>query len=755
MQENKKHVNLVIVESPAKAATINSYLGSDYKVIASKGHVRDLPKSTLGVDIEHDFKAKYINIQGKSALISEMKKDAKNADKVYLATDPDREGEAISWHLATVLGIAPEEANRVAFNEITKNTIRAEIENPRPIDMNLVNSQQARRILDRIVGYKLSPYLWKTVKSGLSAGRVQSVATRIIVEREAEIEKFVPVEFWTIEAILKLGKNQKGKAKFFGDANGKIELADEQAAQKVVSACRDKDFTVISAKKSKKSKSPEPPFETSTLQQAASRRFGFHSKRTMKVAQELYEGVNLGARQGGVHGIITYMRTDSLRISDEAAAAAERFIREKYGAAYYPSKRKIYKSKASSQDAHEAIRPVSMEFPPEEIRASLTADQYKLYKLIWDRFMASQMKNAEYDAVDVELDCEGYRYKMSESVLVFPGYRAAYSDDEDAGDKSSKLRGISEGDVLPCEQITPTQNFTEPPAHFDEASLIKFLKDKGIGRPSTYAPTITTILERGYIERDKKSLLATPLGRATVELMKKNFPEIVDYKFTANMETELDEIARGDNTLEHVLEDFYGDFEKTLERAQEHIGENKVELPVEESDIICEKCGRRMVIKTGRFGKFAACPGYPECKNTKPLDASGAVKKEKEEPEKTDLKCELCGGDIVIRKSRYGRFYACSNFPKCKYTKPIREEIGVSCPKCGAPVVRGFGKNHAVFYSCSNYPKCDFSVWDMPTEKNCPVCGARLLVKKGKGYLYCMNKDCSYKEEAPETKETS
>ncbi len=751
MQENKKNVNLVIVESPAKAATINSYLGSGYKVIASKGHVRDLPKSSLGVDTEHGFKAKYINIQGKSALISEMKKEAKGADKIYLATDPDREGEAISWHLATVLGIAPEEANRVAFNEITQNTIKAEIEHPRAIDMNLVNSQQARRVLDRIVGYKLSPYLWKTVKSGLSAGRVQSVATRIIVEREAEIEKFVPKEFWTIEAILSLGRNQKGKAKFFGDANGKIELATGDAAQKIVDACRAGEFRVSGVKKSKKSKSPEPPFETSTLQQAASKRFGFHSKRTMKVAQELYEGVNLGPAHGGVHGVITYMRTDSLRISDEAAAAAEKLIKEKYGAEFYPSKRKTYKSKSGAQDAHEAIRPVSMELLPEEIRPFLTADQYKLYKLIWDRFIASQMKNAEYDAVEVELDNAGYLFKMSESILIFKGYRVAYSDDEDVGDKSSKLRGISEGDVLPCEEITPIQNFTEPPPHFDEASLIKFLKEKGIGRPSTYAPTITTILERGYIERDKKLLLATPLGKATVELMKKNFPEIVDYKFTANMETELDEIARGDNTFEHVLEDFYGDFEKTLERAQEHIGENKVALPVEESDLICEKCGRRMIIKTGRFGKFAACPGYPECKNTKPLDASGGVKKEKETPEKTDLKCELCGGDIVIRKSRYGKFYACSNFPKCKYTKPIREEIGVSCPKCGAPVVKGFGKNHTAFYSCSDYPKCDFSVWDMPTEKNCPVCGSRLLVKKGKGYLYCMNKDCSYKEDAPES----
>lgn len=746
MQKNK---SLVILESPAKATTVNSYLGSGYKVIASKGHVKDLPKSTLGVDTENGFKVKYINIRGKSELIAELKKEAKNADKVYFATDPDREGEAISWHLATVLGIAPENAYRVSFNEITKKTVQSEIQNPKPINMDLVNAQQARRILDRIVGYKLSPYLWKTVKSGLSAGRVQSVATRIIVEREAEIAKFVPKEFWTIEAILSAGKNSKVKAKFYGDVNGKIELSTGEEAQKIVDACKTSDFQVVSVKRSKKSRSPEPPFETSTLQQVASKRFGFHSKRTMKVAQELYEGIDLGKANGGVHGIITYMRTDSLRISDEAANAAETYIREKYGADFYPNKRKVYKTKGAAQDAHEAIRPANMDLIPENIKPFLSSDQYRLYKLIWDRFIASQMKNAEYDAIEVDLDSAGYRYKLSESVLMFKGYKVAYTDDDENADKTSKLKNIAENTVLSAEDVIPTQNFTEPPAHFDEATLIKFLKEKGIGRPSTYATTISTIIERGYIERDKKLLLATPLGVATVDLMKKNFPDIVDYKFTASMESQLDEIARGENTLENVLTQFYGDFEKSLANAQEKIGENKVELPVEESDIICDKCGRRMIIKSGRFGKFAACPGYPECKNTKPLDNSGNAKTEKEEPEKTDLKCELCGGDIVIRKSRYGKFYACSNFPKCKYTKPIREEIGVTCPKCGAPVVKGFGKNHTVFFSCSEYPKCDFSVWDFPTNKTCPVCGDRLLIKKGKGHLYCMNKDCSYKKDAP------
>ncbi len=741
-------MKLVIVESPAKAATINSYLGKEYKVIASKGHVRDLPKSTLGVDIQNGFKAKYINIQGKSDLIADMKKDAKAADEVYLATDPDREGEAIAWHLATVLGIEPERATRVTFNEITKKIVLSEINNPRAIDMNLVNAQQARRVLDRIVGYQLSPYLWKTVKSGLSAGRVQSVATRIIVERDAEIEKFVPEEFWTIDATLKVGKNQKAVAHFVGDANGKTELKTGDEAQAIVSSCEKAPFVLTKLKKSKKTKSPEPPFETSSLQQAAAKRLGFASKRTMKVAQELYEGVNLGTASG-THGIITYMRTDSLRISDEAADAAERYIRERYGDAFYPQKRHFYKSKTDAQDAHEAIRPASMEFPPEQIKGSLTSDQYKLYKLIWDRFVASQMKNAEYDAVDADVESAGYRFKLGESVLLFKGYKIAYSEEEDT-DKTSKLKDLVEGETLPLDSIKSEQNFTEPPTHFDEAALIKFLKEKGIGRPSTYAPTISTILDRGYIERDKKMLKATPLGVATVALMKKNFSEIVDYKFTANMETELDEIASGDDTFEHVLTDFYGDFSQTLKTATAHVKENKVALPVEESDLICEKCGRRMIIKTGRFGKFAACPGYPECKNTKPLD--GGVKKEKEAPEKTDLKCELCGGDIVIRKSRFGKFYACTNFPKCKYTKPIREEIGVSCPKCGAPVVKGYSRNHAIFFSCSRYPECDFSVWDEPTERTCPKCGSRLLLKKGKGTLVCMNKDCTYKETAKSDK---
>lgn len=741
---------LVIVESPAKASTINSYLGDGFKVIASKGHVRDLPKSTLGVDIENNFKAKYINIQGKGDLINQLKKEAKAADVIYLATDPDREGEAISWHLATVLGIEPEKANRVAFNEITKKTVKAEIENPRAIDMNLVDSQQTRRILDRIVGYKLSPYLWKTVKSGLSAGRVQSVATRIIVEREAEIASFVPEEFWTIDALLLDPKKKKVKAKFYGDNEGKKELSSKEEADAVLEACQNGKFIVSKVARANKSKSPLPPFITSTLQQEAFQRLGYQVKRTMRVAQELYEGVKLGEELGGAHGIITYMRTDSLRISDEAAEAAKKYIISKYGEEYYPSRRRFFKTSAEAQDAHEAIRPSDVNLDPDTIKKYLTPDQYKLYKLIFDRFIASQMKNAELDTMSADISCGKYIFKASEYSVKFKGYLGIYAD-TDAPEDSEKLTKVCDlavGEELALDSVSGEQNFTSAPPHFNEASLIKFLKDKGIGRPSTYAPTITTIIDRGYVVRDKKTLRSTPLGEATVKIMKKNFPSIVDYKFTANMETNLDKIAMGEDTLEKVLGDFYGGFEKSLETAQSKIKENKVELPVEESDIICEKCGRRMIIKTGRFGKFAACPGYPECKNTKPLAKDNSAEKApSDEPEKTDLKCPDCGGDVVIRKSRYGKFYACTNFPKCKYTKAIRESIGVKCPKCGGEIVRGFGRHKSVFYNCENYPKCDFSVWDMPVAEKCPKCGGILLEKRGKKYLYCMDEKCGYKSE--------
>ena len=626
---------LVIIESPYKAPAINSYLGKEYKVMASVGHVRDLPKSTLGVDTDHDFAVKYINIKGKSDIINQLKKEVKNADKVYFATDPDREGEAISWHLATVLGIKPEEANRVTFNDITKKTVLAGMEHPRAIDMNLVNSQQARRILDRIVGYKISPYLWKTVRSGLSAGRVQSVATRIIVEREAEIKAFVPKEYWTIEATLKTPKRAKITAKFFGDKNGKIELACEDDAKKVTDACENGEFIVSASEVTKKHRSPNPPFITSTLQQEASKRLGFQSKRTMLVAQELYEGINLGTENGGTHGLITYMRTDSLRVSDEAAEAAKDFIISKYGSDCYPSKRRVFKSNASAQDAHEAIRPADLTLPPERVKGTLSSDQYKLYKLIWDRFIASQMKNAELEVLSADISCGEYIFKSSEYVVSFKGYMLAYDDTGDEAQPKTKLPELSAGDRLTKEALDSKQNFTDPPAHYTEGSLIKFLEEKGIGRPSTYAQTITTIVQRGYVKREKKALVSTPLGEATVKLMKKNFPEIVDYKFTASVEEDLDKIARGEETMTEVLGDFYGDFSKTLEKAQESIKDNKVKVPDEESDIICEKCGRKMVIKHGRFGTFAACPGYPECKNTKAIDKRATLwKRKRKNPKK-------------------------------------------------------------------------------------------------------------------------
>ena len=739
---------LIIIESPSKAPAIMAYLGKEYKVLASKGHVRDLPKSSLGVAIDDGFKPKYITIQGKSDIINVLKKEAKAADAVYFATDPDREGEAISWHLATVLGIEPEKCRRVTFNEITKSTVQAEIKKPRQIDMNLVDAQQARRVLDRIVGYQLSPYLWKTIKSGLSAGRVQSVAARLIVERDAEIDAFVPKEYHTIDAELKTSRRGKVTARFYGDKAGKIELSTKEEADAIISACDGKLFTADSVKKSRKAKSPLPPFETATLQQDASRRLGFPSKKIMRVAQELYEGVDLGKELGGTHGVITYMRTDSLRISDEASAAARTFIVKTYGKENYPPKPRFFKSKESAQDAHEAIRPADVNLTPEMLKGKLSSDQYKLYKLIWERFVASQMKNAEIDTTSVDFSCGDYVFKSNESSVAFKGYLAVYDDTgDDEAENDGKLSGISEGEKLDCESITEKQNFTEPPARYTEGSLVKILKEKGIGRPSTYAQTITTIIDRGYVTLEKKVFKSTPLGKATVELMKKNFPKIVDYKFTANVETSLDKIADGEESYTEVLSDFYGGFEKTLSEAQKHLKENRVKIPDEESDIICEKCGRKMVIKTGRYGKFAACPGYPECKNTKPLDEKKRTAAPKAEPEQTDVLCDKCGAPMVIRTSKFGKFYACTAFPKCRNTKAIREEIGVACPKCGAPIVKGHGKKNSVFYSCSRYPECDFSMWDRPTDKKCPECGSMLALKESKGVLVCTNKECKYKEE--------
>ncbi len=747
--------NLVIMESPTKAGTVKGYLGSGYKVVGCTGHIRDLPKSTLGIDVDNDFSAKYINIRGKGDLIKSLKKDAKNADKVFLATDPDREGEAIAWHLCETLGLPKEKVRRVTFNEITKKAVKAGMKTPRDIDMGLVNSQQARRILDRIVGYKLSPFLWKTIKSGLSAGRVQSVATRILVEREEEIRAFVPEEYWTVDVTLENKSRGKIKAKFYGDAAGKIALQNEAQTMKIVEAVDGKDFAVKSVKKAIRIKNPAPPFTTSTLQQEASRRLGFQSQRTMRVAQELYEGINLGAASGGTQGLITYMRTDSLRIADEAADAAQAYITEKYGEEFYPTERRIYKTKQGAQDAHEAIRPSSLNFEPDKIKKMLTTDQYRLYKLIWDRFMASQMSSAQLDTVTADIEAGGYIFRSSGYTVKFQGYMTVYEESEepisqsaadtDTPEKSARLPKIEEGDTLKHIATNEAQHFTEAPPRYNEASLVKFLEERGIGRPSTFATIITTIIARGYVVREGKSLKPTELGEITTKLMLDSFPNIVDYEFTANMETELDEIANGVDTVSGVLHGFYDDFAKSLEAAETNVDKTKYQLPVEETDIICEKCGAKMVVKNGRFGKFAACPNYPACKNTKPLTKE--TEPEKEKAPVTDMVCEKCGKPMVLRTGRFGSFYACSNYPECKVTRQITKETGVACPLCGAKVVIKKGKNRSVFYSCEKYPECSFSSWDMPVGEKCPQCGEMLYRKKGKALLICKKDGCGYKRE--------
>ena len=741
--------NLVIVESPAKAYTIKSYLGSNYKVMASKGHVRDLPKSTLGIDIEHGFEPHYINIRGKGELIRELKKEAKNADRIYLATDLDREGEAISWHLAAALGLPEDKIKRITFNEITKSAIKESIKSPRKIDIDLVNAQQTRRILDRIVGYKLSPFLWKTVKSGLSAGRVQSIATKIIVEREDEIRAFLPREYWTVEAVL-TSDGRDFTAHYYGEAGSKDknELSAESEAVRIKEDCFGKKFVCTEIKKGNRTKSPAPPFITSTLQQEASKKLNFQSQRTMRVAQELYEGVNLGHENGGVQGLITYMRTDSLRVAAEAQSAALEYIAENYGKDYCPEKPRVYRTKASAQDAHEAIRPSKVALDPEKIKKMLTPDQYKLYKLIWRRFLASQMSSAVLSTVNAEFACGSHIFKSSGYTVKFRGYMALYEETSDTADTEREvvLPPVEKDAELNARDIIPEQHFTEPPPRYTEASLIKFLEEKGIGRPSTYTPIITIIISRGYVKRDGKSLRPTDLGEIITRLMNKSFPDIVDYKFTASMENQLDEIENGNATMLDMLSKFYEGFSRELEEAEKTVSKETYEAPAEETDIICEKCGSRMIVKNGRYGRFAACPNYPECKNTKQLNKSGTAEAEKE-PEIAPFKCEFCGSDVVVRQGRYGAFYACSRYPECKFTKQKVKSLGVSCPKCGRDIVTKYGRNKTVFYSCSGYPECDFSSWDLPTNEKCPQCGEMLYQKKGRALLVCKKEGCGYKRE--------
>ncbi len=740
---------LVIVESPHKANTIKSFLGKGYKVKSSKGHVRDLPKSKLGIDIENDFEPQYINIRGKGDLINELRKEAKAADRVFLAADPDREGEAISWHLANVLALDPAKTKRITFNEITKNTVKEAIKHPRDIDMNLVNSQQTRRILDRLVGYKISPFLWKHIKNGLSAGRVQSVATRIVVEREQEITAFNPEEFWVIGAIFVTEKGESFKAKFYGRDGKKLELSNESEVKAVLEAIDKDNFRIESVKRALKQRRPAPPFITSTLQQEANRKLSFQSQKTMLIAQELYEGVNIGEKS--THGLITYMRTDSLRISDEARDSAKTVILSNYGAEYYPSTPNKYKLKKNAQDAHEAIRPTDPAITPESLRGKITNDQYKLYKLIWERFIASQMSPELLDTVTADIVSNGCIFRANGHSVKFKGFAAVYGDiSDDTGDEESTamLPELTEGGVLAASEINPEQKFTQPPSRFTEGSLIKVLEDKGIGRPSTYTATITTIISRGYIRREGKFLVPTELGVITTDTMKKAFSHIVDYKFTAEMEEDLDKIEDGSSEYIQVLHEFYRHFSAQLDEAEKTLGSERVELPKVETGIICEKCGAMMIEKTGRYGKFAACPNYPRCRNTKRLDAP--QEKENENENKTseviaDEKCPNCGSDMLLRKGPHGSFFACRNYPECKTTIPYRRDSGIACPDCGKRIMIKQTKSRKTYYACEDYPKCGFSSWDLPTERKCPQCGGSVLKKKTRNFFYCKN-NCGWSE---------
>ena len=745
--------NLVILESPAKANTVKSYLGSNYKVMASKGHIRDLPKSTLGIDVDNGFQPHYINIRGKGDVIKELKKEAKSANKIFIATDPDREGEAIAWHIATELGISPDKACRVTFNEITKSVVKSAIKAPRAIDMDLVNSQQARRILDRLVGFNLSQVLWKHIGSGLSGGRVQSVATRIIVEREKEIRSFIPKEYWTVDASFASGDDIV-TAHYFGNKNGRVKLECEADAEKVLSKIKGGDFKVVSQKHQEKHKLPAPPFTTSTLQQEASKKLGFPSHKTMKIAQELYDGLNLGHELGGTQGLITYMRTDSTRISDTALEAARDFIKETLGKEHLPKNPRVYKTKKMAQDAHEAIRPSSVALMPKNLKSILNPDQFKLYKLIWERFIACQMEAAILDTVSIDIENSGCIFKTGAQVVKSQGYMAIYdySDDDEGEGEHVNMQNLplfSEGQILAVSEVEKKQHFTEPPARYTEASLIKFLEENGIGRPSTYAPIISIIIARDYVRREGKQLVGTELGETTTEFIKANFSEIADYEFTADMETKLDSIENGETTVLDVMDNFWDNFSKELKRASEMSAEKKQERsPAPESEYPCPKCGKKMVYKTGRFGRFLACPDYPECKSTVAVDKDGAPKTPAvEEKVYADFKCELCGGDMILRQGRYGSFYACANYPNCKFTKQKVLELDVPCPMCGSTVVARYSRGKISSYGCKAYPECSFSSWDRPLAEKCPDCGETLYYRRTRKSVICKNRACSYERE--------
>ena len=687
-----KASNLVIVESPSKAKTIGKYLGTDYTVKASMGHLRDLPKSTMGVDLEGNFQPHYIPVRGKEALIKELKAESAKAQTVYLATDPDREGEAISWHLKELLELPDDKAKRVTFNEITQKVVKESIAHPRDIDYNLVDAQQARRVLDRIVGYELSPLLWKKVRRGLSAGRVQSVATRLVVDRENEIRAFQPREYWSLDVNLtRQGKPGSFVAHYYGSPK-KQELENQEQTQKVIADITGRDFTVTNVKKAEKKRSSAPPFTTSTLQQEASRKLGFTPKKTMMVAQQLYEGVDVAGE--GTLGLITYMRTDSLRLSEEAMAAAAQFIRHRYGDSYYYGGFHAFKTKGNAQDAHEAIRPTHVELDPDEIRSSLTPDQYKLYKLIWSRFLATQMANAVFDTVAIDTECAGHVFRSTHQSMRFPGFIAVYEEgrDDEAEAVGAALPDLQMGEKCIGSGYKPEQHFTQPPARYTEATLVKAMEEKGVGRPSTYAATVSTIQDREYVVKEDKRLLPTALGEIVTGLMLERFQDIIDVEFTANMENKLDAVEEGKQAWKDLIADFYQGFHRELEDAEKALEGVRLKVPEEETDEVCELCGRKMVIKMGRFGKFLACPGFPECRNTKPL------------VERMPGRCPKCGNGLLKRKSK-----------------------------------RGFA-----YYACEMGAECGFMTWDVPTAEDCPECGQTLFKKSGRGRMkpFCINEKC-------------
>jgi len=732
--------NLLIVESPSKAKTIKKFLGSNYRVTASVGHLRDLPKSKLGIDIDNDFEPNYITIRGKGKVIKELKKEAKKADKIYLATDPDREGEAISWHIANILKLDENDKIRVEFNEITKSAIKSAVKSPRNIDFDLVNAQQARRLLDRLVGYKISPLLWKKIERGLSAGRVQSVAVKLICDREKEIEAFEPVEYWTLDGIF--DKDLKLETKFKGKLEGKkvkkVKIENEEKANELYEdIIEGKKGKVYKVSKKNRNKKPYPPFITSTLQQDANRKLGFSTKKTMVIAQQLYEGIDL--KKDGTVGLITYIRSDSYRISDEAKKKTSDYIKQVFGEKYLNSKHKFGKNKKGSQDAHECIRPTYIEKSPDDISKLLTSDQLKLYNLIWERFISSMMSSAKYESLSIDINIKDYIFRYNGKRLVFDGFTKVYS----TNDNYVKLPDIKENEILDLIKLIKEQHFTKPPARYNEASLVKTMEELGIGRPSTYAPTISTILYRNYVQYEEKKFMPTDLGKLVTSVLVENFKNIINEKFTAEFENKLDLVEEGSAEWKAIIREFYDTFSKTLKKAEENIKEiEKVEI---ETDIKCEKCGANMVVKKGRFGKFLACPNYPKCKNTKPYDEENG---EEAEEKISDEKCEKCGANLVVKKGRYGEFLACPNYPDCKFTKQITKSTGIKCPKCkNGEIVEKRSKKGRNFYGCSNYPDCDFVSWNKPVDEKCEECGSIMVEKKSKkgDKLVCSNKDCSKK----------